>query len=141
MWTNPAIWPKASRWNEMIKGIGVDIVEIDRINRVIENRKDRFVNRIFTRDEQTYCLSKPRPWRHFAARFAAKEAVSKALGTGAKGMRWTDVEVRRDAKGCPYIKLSGGAAELAQEKGVCDVAISLSFNRNNAVASAVAMGS
>src|SRR3990172_1072311 len=125
----------------MIKGIGVDIVEIGRINQAIENRKDRFIKRIFTESEQEYCFGKPRPSRHFAVRFAAKEAVSKALGTGKKGMRWTDVEVCRDGKGCPYIKLTGGAAERAQEKGVCDVAISLSFNRNNAVASAVAMGS
>ncbi|MDP1808454.1 MAG: holo-ACP synthase [Actinomycetota bacterium] len=125
----------------MIKGIGVDIVEIDRINQAIENRKDRFIKRIFTDSEQEYCLGKPRPFRHFATRFAAKEAVSKALGTGKKGMRWTDVEVCRDGKGCPYIKLTGGAAERAREKGVCDVAISLSFNHNNAVASAVAMGS
>ena len=124
----------------MIKGIGVDIVEIGRIDQAIENRKDRFINRIFTEDERQYCFGKPRPSRHFAARFAAKEAVSKALGTGKKGMRWTDVEVCRDTKGCPYIKLTGRAAERAQAKGVCDVAISLSFNRNNAVASAVAMG-
>lgn len=125
----------------MIKGIGVDIVEIGRINQAIENRKDRFINRIFTPSEQEYCFGKPRPSRHFAARFAAKEAVSKALGTGKKGMRWTDVEVCRDGQGRPFIKLTGGAAARAQENGVCDVAISLSFNRNNAVASAVAMGS
>ena len=125
----------------MIKGIGVDIVEIYRINQAIENRKDRFIKRIFTDSEQEYCFGKPLPSRHFAARFAAKEAVSKALGTGKKGMRWTDVEVCRDDNGRPYIKLTGGAATRAQEKGVCDVAISLSFNRNNAVASAVAMGS
>jgi holo-[acyl-carrier protein] synthase len=125
----------------MIKGIGVDIVEIDRIEKAIESRKERFINRIFTKGEQEYCFGRPRPFRHFAARFAAKEAVSKSLGTGKRGMHWTDIEVCRDIKGCPYIKLSGGAIERAQEKGVCDVAISLSFNHNNAVASAVAIGS
>lgn len=125
----------------MIKGIGVDIVEIERIQKAIDSKRDRFINRIFTSDEQEYCFGKPRPSRHFAARFAAKEAVSKALGTGKKGMRWTDVEVCRDGKGCPFIKLTGGAAERASANGICDVAISLSFNRNNAVASAVAMGS
>ncbi len=125
----------------MIKGIGVDIVEIGRIDQAIANRKERFINRIFTESEREYCFGKPRPSRHFAARFAAKEAVSKALGTGKKGMRWTDVEVCRDGQGRPFIKLTGGAAARARENGVCDVAISLSFNRNNAVASAVAMGS
>lgn len=125
----------------MIKGIGVDIVEIDRIQKAIDSRKDRFINRIFTRDEQEYCFGRPRPYRHFAARFAAKEAVSKALGTGKRGMHWTDIEVCRDAKGCPFIRMTGGATARAQENGVCDVAISLSFNHNNAVASAVAIGS
>lgn len=125
----------------MIKGLGVDIVEIGRIDLALKTRKDRFIKRIFTDGEQEYCFGKPRPARHFAARFAAKEAVSKALGTGKSGMRWTDVEVCRDGKGCPFIKLTGGAASRAQENGVCDVAISLSFNRNNAVASAVAIGS
>ena len=125
----------------MIKGIGVDIVEIERIQKAIEARKERFLDRIFTPDERNYCDSKPRPWRHFAARFAAKEAVSKALGSGKRGMHWTDIEVCRDSQGRPYIKLTGGAALRAQEKGVCDVAISLSFNRDSAIASAVALGS
>src|SRR3989304_473934 len=117
----------------MIKGIGVDIVEIERIQKAIDSKQDRFVNRIFTEDEREDCFGNPRPSRHFAARFAAKEAVSKALGTGKKGMRWTDVEVCRDTKGCPYIKLTGGGAERAQEKSVCDVANSHSFNLKKAV--------
>lgn len=123
----------------MIKGIGVDIVEIDRIQQAIESKKERFLHRIFTEGERDYCFAKPSPFRHFAARFAAKEAVSKALGSGKRGMHWTDIEVCRDSLGKPFIKLSGGAVERAQEKGICDVAISLSFNRNNAIASAVAM--
>jgi len=125
----------------MIKGIGVDIVEISRIEKAIRKRKERFIERVYTEAERKYCFGKPRPSRHFAARFAAKEAVTKALGTGKRGMRWTDVEVCRNPNGSPYIKLRGGAAARAQEHGVCDVAISLSFNRNNAVASAVAIGS
>lgn len=124
----------------MIRGIGVDIVEINRIQSAVENRKERFLQRIYTQAERDYCFEKPRPFRHLAARFAAKEAVSKALGTGKTGMQWTDIEVCRDSHGRPYIKLDGGAAERARDKGVVDVAISLSFNRNNAVASAVAMG-
>lgn len=124
----------------MIRGIGVDIVEIDRIQAAVDNRKERFLTRIFTSDERAYCYEKPRPCRHLAARFAAKEAVSKALGTGISNMRWTDIEVCRDSRGRAYIKLYGGAADRAAEKGIVDVAISISFNRNNAVASAVAMG-
>ncbi len=124
----------------MIRGIGVDIVEIDRIERAVASRKERFLARVFTPEERDYCFSKPRPARHLAARFAAKEAVSKALGSGKSGMRWTDIEVCRDPHGRPYIKLDGGASKRADSKGICDVAISLSFNRNNAVASAVAMG-
>ncbi len=124
----------------MIRGIGVDIVEIDRIRAAVEGRKERFLKRIYTESERDYCFDMPRPFRHLAARFAAKEAVSKALGTGKKGMQWTDIEVCRDSRGRPFIKLEGGAAARAREKGIVDVAISLSFNRNNAVASAVAMG-
>ncbi len=124
----------------MIRGIGVDIVEIERIQAAVEARKERFLARIFTDEERKYCFDMPRPFRHLAARFAAKEAVSKALGTGKRGMQWTDIEVCRDPHGRPFIKLYGGAADRAQDKGIVDVAISLSFNRNNAVASAVAMG-
>lgn len=124
----------------MIKGIGVDIIEIDRIERAIKKSNTRFIKRVFTQAEETYCLSRPQPFRHFAVRFAAKEAVSKALGTGKNGFRWTDIEVCRDERGRPFIKLLGGGAARAEEKGVSDVAISLSFNRENAIASAVATG-
>lgn len=123
----------------MIKGLGVDIVEIARIKAALL-KHDRFEKRIFTQDESKYCQSKPDPALHYAARFAAKEAVSKALGTGKTGMKWTDIEVKRDSKGKPFINLSGGAAKRAQESGICDVEVSLSFNKNNAVASAIAIG-
>ena len=102
----------------MIRGIGVDIVEIERIKAAVEARKERFLARIFTVEERDYCFEKPRPFRHLAARFAAKEAVSKALGTGKSGMQWTDIEVCRDSHGRPFIKLYGGAADRAQEKGI-----------------------
>ncbi len=124
----------------MIKGIGVDIIEIDRIEQAIKKSESRFIERVFTQAEEEYCQSRPQPFRHFAVRFAAKEAVSKALGTGKAGFRWTDIEVCRDKRGRPFIKLLGGGAALAKEKGVGDVAISLSFNRENAIASAVATG-
>lgn len=123
----------------MIKGIGVDIVEIERVRRAMD-RRERFTDRLFTQAEQKYCRSKTKPALHFAVRFAAKEAVSKALGTGKRGMKWTDIEIRRDALGKPFVHLSGGAAELASLKGVTDVAVSLSFSRDSAVASAIAVG-
>ncbi|HEB13060.1 MAG TPA: holo-[acyl-carrier-protein] synthase [Actinobacteria bacterium] len=122
----------------MIKGIGVDIIEIDRIERAIKKSKARFIKRVFTQAEEAYCLSRPQPFRHFAVRFAAKEAVSKALGTGKIGLRWTDIEVCHDKRGRPFIKLLGDGAERAEERGVGAVEISLSFNRETAIASAVA---
>lgn len=123
----------------MIKGIGIDIVEVDRIEQAI-NRRKRFTERVFTEGERDYCLSKHLPHRHFAARFAAKEAALKALGTGFRGVKWTDFDVRRDKWGRPYLRLSGNAASIAREKGVCDIFISLSFSRESAIAQAIAVG-
>ncbi len=123
----------------MIKGIGIDIVEVNRIEQAISRRK-RFTERIFTETEREYCLSKRRPHLHFAVRFAAKEAALKALGTGMRGVKWTDFEVRRDKWGKPYLSLSGNAAAVARERGICDIFISLSFSRESAVASAIAVG-
>ncbi|HEY3375556.1 MAG TPA: holo-ACP synthase [Candidatus Aquicultor sp.] len=123
----------------MIKGIGIDIVEVNRIEQAI-NRRKKFIERVFTEIERDYCLSKHRPHLHFAARFAAKEAAVKALGTGLRGMKWTDFEVCRDKWGRPYLKLSGNAAAIAHEKGVCDIFISLSFSRESAIAQAIAVG-
>ncbi len=123
----------------MIRGLGVDIIEIDRIKAALL-KYDSFEKRIFTPAESKYCQSKQNPALHYAARFAAKEAVSKALGTGKSGMKWTDIEVKRDSKGKPFIILSGGAAKQARENGICDIEVSLSFNKSNAVASAIAIG-
>jgi holo-[acyl-carrier protein] synthase len=125
--------------SKMIKGIGIDIVEINRIEKAITRRR-RFVERIFTKSERDYCLSRHRPYLHFAVRFAAKEAALKALGTGMRGMKWTDFEVRRDKWGKPYLVLGGNAATLARGKGICDIFISLSFSRESAIASAIAVG-
>ncbi len=123
----------------MIKGIGIDIVEVNRIEQAIRRRK-KFTERIFTQVEREYCLSKRRPYLHFAVRFAAKEAALKALGTGMRGVKWTDFEVRRDKWGKPYLYLNGNAAAVARERGICDIFISLSFSRESAVASAIAVG-
>lgn len=122
----------------MIVGLGVDIVEIGRM-RLALGRHPRMRERCFSAEERAYCESKNRPVVHYALRFAAKEAVLKALGTGFSGMRFTDVEVVRDPKGRPQPLLSGRAADVAAELGVAEIMLSLSFTHENAVASAVAM--
>jgi len=122
----------------VITGLGVDIVEIDRMKAALE-RRPRMKERIFTDDERWYCEHRNRPEVHYAMRFAAKEAVLKALGTGFSGMRFTDVEVMREANGRPVPKLSGRAAEVAAERGIIEMHLSLSFTHSTAVASAVAI--
>lgn len=122
----------------MITGLGVDIVEIDRMREALE-RRPRMKERLFSADERRYCDKRSRPEVHYALRFAAKEAVLKALGTGFSGMRFTDVEVVREGSGRPVPKLSGRAAEVAEELGVVEMHLSLSFTHTTAVASAVAI--
>lgn len=124
----------------MIRGIGVDIIEIERIKKAMD-RYGKFETRIFTGTEREYCRSCSQPACHFAVRFAAKEAVSKALGNGKRGIRWTDIEIVKDVRGKPRVRLSGNAAKLAAENGVGDIAVSLSFNKQSAVATAIAIGS
>ena len=108
-----------------VLGLGVDIVEIDRMKLALE-RTPRIKERIFSQDERWYCEHKAKPYVHYAMRFAAKEAVRKALGTGFSGMRFCDVEVVREGNGLTP-KLSGRAAERAAELGVVEMHLSLSF--------------
>jgi holo-[acyl-carrier protein] synthase len=97
----------------MIKGIGVDIIEIDRIRKLADESGERFLERVFTPGELTYAAGKHRQYQHLAARFAAKEAASKALATGWSGaFRWTDVEVVNDPTGQPRIVLHGELERL-----------------------------
>jgi holo-[acyl-carrier protein] synthase len=112
-------------------------VEIDRIERVIQ-RHPRFITRVFTPTEQAYCQTKLRPSVHLALRFAAKEALLKATGTGFRGVKWTDIEVQRDDLGKPSVVLSNSAQKMANEKGISHFQISLSFDHQNAVAVVVA---
>ncbi len=121
-------------------GLGVDIVEIDRMKRIL-GRSSAFVRKVFTEAEQDYCNSKTHPATHYAARFAAKEAVCKALGTGilVDGIRMHDVEVVRDSRGKPAVSLHGAAARIAAEQGVIEVPLSLSYTHDVAVANAVAI--
>src|SRR4026209_1362567 len=96
-------------------GIGVDVIECSRIQHSLERFGERFLHRVFTEGEIEYSNSMKFPERHLAARFAAKEAVSKAFGTGiGKAMGWRDIDVRKKPSGEPYLILIGGAEELAK---------------------------
>lgn len=120
-------------------GIGVDIVEIARMERILQ-RTPAFARRVFTDEERAYCESSPRPAAHYACRFAAREAVLKALGTGfSHGIGKADVSVSRDPSGRPLAVLSGRAADIAQQMGVVEVALSLSFTADLAIANAMAI--
>ena len=121
-------------------GLGVDIVEIERMRRILD-RTPSFAHKVFTDAEQDYCNRKGNPATHYAARFAAKEAVCKALGTGilASGIGMRDVEVVRDSHGKPAIALHGAAARIAEEQGVVDVPLSITYTHSVAVANAVAI--
>ena len=120
-------------------GLGVDIVEIERV-RAILRRSPAFARRAFSEEERAYCDAKANPEAHYATRFAAKEAVLKALGTGfADGIGPRDVEVRRTKRGKPYVVLSGRAREVACAQGVREVPVSLSFTHSEAVACAMAI--
>ncbi len=121
----------------MIKGSGIDIIEIDRIRNAV-NKNDRFIERIFTEDEIIYIKSRSNNVNTIAGLFAAKEAVSKALGSGISGFKWTDIEVYSDSLGKPSIRLHGKAKELADEKEITNVHVSISHSKDDAVAFAIA---
>jgi holo-[acyl-carrier protein] synthase len=124
-----------------ILGTGVDIVETARIQDSVEKFGDRFLNRCFWPDEVAYCQGMKFPALHLAARFAAKEAISKAFGTGiGKQLGWKDMEVRKRDSGEPYLVLHGRGEELAQARGVTEVFISLSHCKEYAAAQAVIVG-
>ncbi|MCB0872221.1 MAG: holo-ACP synthase [Thermoleophilia bacterium] len=116
-----------------VLGIGIDLIEIDRIAAALEKRP-RFAERCFTEAEAAYCAGKAFPPQHFAARFAAKEAVGKALGIGMT--RWREVEVVR-GRGAPTIRLHGRYLQRAADLGVRDIAVSLTHSRGVAAAVAV----
>ena len=119
--------------------IGVDIVEITRMEGIL-SKTPSFAARVFTDEERLYCESKARPAAHYACRFAAREAVLKALGTGfSRGIGRKDVSVARDSNGKPLAVLTGRALEIAQEQGIVEVALSLSFTGELAVANAMAI--
>jgi len=121
-------------------GIGIDVVEVERISAAIDRHGEVFLNKIFTPNEREYCDSKKTPAQHYAARFAAKEAVSKAFGTGIGGNAGLhDLEVIQDSNGAPKLHLSGAADAFAQKHGISDIQISLTHTEHYAAANAIAI--
>jgi len=130
------------RWSDMpIVGHGIDIVETARIRRLCDEHGARFLDRVFTPGEQQYCRANPkRCYEHLAARFAAKEAVLKVLGTGwSGGIAWTDIEILKELSGQPIISLTGECARIAKELGIERWHISLSHIETHATASAIGL--
>lgn len=122
----------------MIVGTGIDIAEVPRIRQSIERFGRRLLERIYTKDEQRYCDSKANRFERYAARFAAKEAAMKTLGTGwSDGVTWQDCEVVRLPNGRPAIQFHGRAAEVAARLGVKNAALSLSHTAEHAVAQVI----
>jgi holo-[acyl-carrier protein] synthase len=119
----------------MIVGTGVDIAEVERIRESIEQFGDRFLQRIFTEGEIRYCEKKANRFERYAARFAAKEAGMKALGTGWNhGVRWRDIEVVRLSGQRPTLQLKGVAAEIAAKLGVKNISLSITHTAHQALA-------
>jgi len=122
----------------MILGVGIDIIEVARIASSYEKFGERFVNRILLPDEIAYCRSHKQPAPFLAARFAAKEAVSKAFGTGIGAqLGWQDMEIRRKESGEPYVVLHGKGKELFKSRKAKQLLISLSHTQNYAAVTAV----
>ncbi|HKD81579.1 MAG TPA: holo-ACP synthase [Candidatus Angelobacter sp.] len=125
----------------MIVGTGVDITEVVRIKAAVERFGQRFLNRVFTPEEARYCLDKPNANERLAARFAAKEAGMKAIGTGLRhGVTWQDVEVVRLPGQRPNLKFHGKAAEFADRLGCKRVHLSLSHTKEQAIAYVILEG-
>jgi holo-[acyl-carrier protein] synthase len=125
----------------MVVGIGTDIVEVGRITSVLGRRGDRFRARVFTPEEQRYCEARADPGQHYAARFAAKEACMKALGTGWRGgVRWRDMEIVNRPSGQPELRLSGAAAERAASLGCERFHLTLAHDGGQALAVVILEG-
>ncbi len=122
----------------MILGVGIDIIEVDRIRRTWQQHGERFMHRILCESEIDYCIAQSDPGPSLAARFAAKEAVSKAFGTGiGAALGWHDIEILRQASGQPLVLLHGKGVPLLQERGGRRIHLSLSHSAGQAVAVAI----
>ena len=124
-----------------IIGIGTEIVECLRIARMIERHGEQFIDRVYTPAEVRYCQGRPQSTQHFAARWAAKQAVVKALGVGSvHGLTWTEIEIRRDPSGRPAVAVSGAIKDFIEREGVSEILVTFSHCRTHATAYAIAMG-
>ncbi|MFL2867006.1 MAG: holo-ACP synthase [Pirellulaceae bacterium] len=124
-----------------VLGLGTDIIECLRIAKMIEKHGELFLNRVYTRSEIAYCSSRKGANQSYAGRWAVKEAVLKAMGTGwSRGIRWKDIEVVTDLTGKPSVAIHGVAKEICDELGISEVLISLSHCRSHATATAIAVG-
>ena len=122
-------------------GLGTDITECLRIARMIERHGELFINRVYTPEEIKYCQSRKQATQHFTGRWAAKEAILKALGTGwRRGISWRDIEVRNEPGGKPMVAVRGGAKDVVEQLEISEIQVSISHCRSHAIACAVAMG-
>lgn len=122
-------------------GIGTDIVECLRIAQMIERHGELFINRVYTQYEIRYCQTRKQSTQHYAGRWAAKEAILKALGTGwRKGISWRDIEIRNEPSGRPVVGLRGGARDIVEKLGIREMLVSISHCRSHAMAYALALG-
>ena len=122
----------------MIYGIGVDLVKVQRIEEAVKRWNKRFLNRIFTPIEQEYSYSKKQPFLHLAGRFAVKEAVLKALGTGlSSGIRWVEIEIVNLPSGKPEVRVSGKVKSLMKRRRVKEIYVSISHDTDHSIGQAV----
>jgi holo-[acyl-carrier protein] synthase len=124
-----------------IIGIGTDITECLRIARMIERHGELFIDRVYTPDEIAYCQKRRQSTQHFTGRWAAKEAILKAIGTGwRRGISWRDMEIRNDSSGKPVVAIRGGVQEVVEQLGVREILVSISHCHTHATAVAIAVG-
>ncbi|RME56049.1 MAG: holo-[acyl-carrier-protein] synthase [Deltaproteobacteria bacterium] len=125
----------------MVLGLGIDIEETGRIERLltVPGRGERARSRLFTEGEIAYCEARRNRWQHYAARFAAKEAFAKAIGTGIwqEGVQWTEIEIENDETGRPHLRLTGNARKKMEALGATEVLVSLSHCPEYAVATVI----
>ena len=121
-----------------VVSIGSDITRVDRLEEAFARRGDRLLERVFTAGERAYCDARKARFTHYAGRFAVKEAVMKVLGTGwARGVRWVDIEVVRERGGPPRVVLHGASAEIARDRGIARVHVTITHDAGLALAFAV----
>lgn len=119
---------------------GIDLVDFPRIEKMVDQHGDRFLNRVFTKTEQNYANGNKNKMEKLAGRFAAKEAILKLMGTGWRGkIKWTDIEVINDKLGRPEVTLTGEVEKIAQNLGIKHISVSITHTANFAIASAVAL--